>query len=254
MKSLLNELIELFIEVCKNNLSGIYLHGSLAMNGFNKEASDVDILTVVKSSMKIKEKRMLLNGLQTLKSELPAKGIELSVITKDSIHHFDYPTPYEFHFSKEYKELDAGFDYDLAAHMMVVFHRGKCLYGMGIQNQFKPMDEKYYTDSILRDVLNAPINENPLYYTLNLCRVLAYLKEKRIMSKKEGGEWGLENLPEPHRAAVDFYLKLYTNMQTDPWLKPSNQDMIMFAAFMERAINGSGILESDKVPVFFLDR
>ncbi|UOK59877.1 hypothetical protein MGI18_16140 [Bacillus sp. OVS6] len=64
----------------------------------------------------------------------------------------------------------------------------------------------------------------------------------------------MENLPEPHRAAVDFYLKLYTNKQTDPWLKPSNQDMIMFAAFMERAINGSGILESDKVPVFFLDR
>jgi hypothetical protein len=28
----------------------------------------------------------------------------------------------------------------------------------------------------------------------------------------------------------------------------------MFAAFMERAINGSGIPELDKVPVFFLDR
>jgi hypothetical protein len=30
------------------------------------------------------------------------------------------------------------------------------------------------------------------------------------MSKKEGEEWGLENIPEPHRAAVDFYLKSYT--------------------------------------------
>ncbi|WP_307434063.1 nucleotidyltransferase domain-containing protein [Bacillus sp. V2I10] len=51
MKSLLNGLIKLFKKMCKKTLSGIYLHGSLAMNGFNKEASDVDILTVVKSSI-----------------------------------------------------------------------------------------------------------------------------------------------------------------------------------------------------------
>jgi hypothetical protein len=36
MKSLLYELIKLLIKICKKTLSGIYLHGSLAMNGFNK--------------------------------------------------------------------------------------------------------------------------------------------------------------------------------------------------------------------------
>jgi hypothetical protein len=41
----------------------------------------------VKSSMKIKEKRMLLNRLKSLKSELPAKSLPCSRIFKRKENH-----------------------------------------------------------------------------------------------------------------------------------------------------------------------
>ena len=34
-----------------------------------------------------------------------------------------------------------------------------------------------------------------LYLTLNLCRALAWRREGRILSKAEGGAWGLAHLP-----------------------------------------------------------
>ena len=51
-------------------------------------------------------------------------------------------------------------------------------------------------DSIWSDIEGAAeeIFENPMYMILNLCRVLAYKKEGLILSKQEGGEWGLENM------------------------------------------------------------
>ena len=53
------------------------------------------------------------------------------------------------------------------------------------------------------------ITENPMYLILNLARVLAYLKEKRILSKQEGGIWGLENLPEEYRPLIAAALREY---------------------------------------------
>ena len=90
-----------------------------------------------------------------------------------------------------------GVDRDLAAHFTVICHRGKCLYGKGIQDVFGKVDRQYYLDSILSDIEDAEkdIMENPVYIVLNLCRVLACKREGTILSKKEGGEWGLKALP-----------------------------------------------------------
>ena len=34
-----------------------------------------------------------------------------------------------------------------------------------------------------------------MYYALTYCRVLGYLKDRLVLSKREGGEWGVKNLP-----------------------------------------------------------
>ena len=74
-----------------------------------------------------------------------------------------------------------------------------------------PVPREHYLDSILFDVENAreEMGENPMYLTLNLCRVLAYLREGSICSKKDGGQWGLRALPERFapllRDALDSY-------------------------------------------------
>ena len=74
-----------------------------------------------------------------------------------------------------------------------------------------------YLDSIWCDIENAAeeIAENPMYLTLNLCRVLAYKKDGLIVSKKEGGEWGLKNVCEPEfRALIKGALKEYQSGET----------------------------------------
>ena len=64
---------------------------------------------------------------------------------------------------------------------------------------FAPVPKENYLDSIWCDIENAAeeIAGNPMYLTLNLCRVLAYVKEGLITSKQEGGEWGLRNVSKP---------------------------------------------------------
>ena len=48
-----------------------------------------------------------------------------------------------------------------------------------------------------------------MYLTLNLARVLAYLKEKKVMSKQEGGTWALKHLPEAYHPLIRTALQEY---------------------------------------------
>ena len=41
-----------------------------------------------------------------------------------------------------------------------------------------------------------------MYFILNLSRVLAYLRDGSILSKKEGGEWALDKLPEMYQDLI----------------------------------------------------
>ena len=195
-------------EILGENLVGIYLHGSAAMGCFNDKKSDIDLLVVVKGEVSDEDKLRYMDMVVELNALAPEKGIEFSMVRREVCRPFVYPTPFELHFSnahlawyernpREYVLKMNGTDKDLAAHSMIVYHRGICLWGDEIRNVFEEVDEKAYMDSIWNDIEHAEeeILETPVSTTLNLCRVLAYKKEKLILSKQEGGEWGLRNVP-----------------------------------------------------------
>jgi streptomycin 3"-adenylyltransferase len=104
-----------------------------------------------------------------------------------------------------------GTDKDLAAHFTVIRARGCCLYGLPIPGVFGEVPEQDYLDSIWNDVSGAEeeIMDNPMYLILNLARILAYLKEKKVMSKKEAGEWGLKYLPGQYHSLIRSALQEY---------------------------------------------
>ena len=110
-------------------------------------------------------------------------------------------------------------DKDLAAHFTVIRGRGCCLYGLSIQDLFAEVPEQDYLDSIWDDVSGAEeeIPENPMYLILNLARVLAYLKEKKVMSKQEGGMWALEILPERYHSLLRSALREYEAGEDVPY-------------------------------------
>lgn len=85
-----------------------------------------------------------------------------------------------------------GVDKDLAAHFMIINNRGRCLFGTPILKLFGEVEDKYYFDIIVNDIVNAreEISYNTMYLILNLIRVLVYKIDKSIYSKLEEGEWG----------------------------------------------------------------
>ena len=223
----LDSLIEGFVErsksILRDDLVGIYLHGSAVMGCFNPEKSDVDLIVVVDRPMSDPVKRAFLEMVVEYNALGPAKGIEMSVVLREVCKPFVYPTPYETHFSAghldSYQEDPEGYirrmkgdDKDLAAHFTILQARGRCLYGAPLEDVFEPVPPRDYLDSIWYDVENAPeeIAEYPMYLILNLARVLAYGSEGLILSKKEGGEWALDRLPPEYRPLIRDALREYT--------------------------------------------
>ena len=60
----------------------------------------------------------------------------------------------------------------------------------------------------------------PRYAVLNFCRVLAFINEGLIISKIEGGEWGLKKLPKEYHpiisAALQEQCKIGSSEKIDP--------------------------------------
>ncbi|SCW72743.1 streptomycin 3-adenylyltransferase [Paenibacillus tianmuensis] len=240
--SVLDNITSLFKEELNDNLTGIYLHGSLAMGCFNPDKSDIDLLIVTKRSLAAETARQIAKKLLVIDDELPNKGgIELSVVLESSLDEFVYPTPFEFHYSPLHRDkyrTDENYicggreDPDLAAHFVVAYHRGIALYGKPLREVMQPIDKRFYTESILHDVEDAPqgILEAPEYYVLNLCRALYYLKEGVVSSKREGGEWGLKALPSEYVETVRLCLERYGGRADR--MEPDKRLLSDFAGYM----------------------
>jgi hypothetical protein len=150
-------------------------------------------------------KREIIDSLLELSKVAPSKGLEMSIILQKEVENFRFPTPYELHFSNMWKEdyvMDRvdfeseNTDPDLAAHFVITRERGICLFGQPIEGIFPKVPYRSYVDSIRFDVQDIPttISDDPVYGVLNLCRVLAFVRDGRITSKVEGGEWALETV------------------------------------------------------------
>ena len=245
-----NKLTEEFVnkskDILKDNLVGIYLHGSSVMGCFNPAKSDIDLIIIVNDKMSNDSKREYMEMVVDLNSSAPAKGIEMSMVRKDVCNPFVYPTPFELHFSaghlKWYKDNPEdyilkmnGTDKDLAAHFTIIRKRGKCLYGPPIEEVFSEVPKADYMDSIWFDIVEAPedITEDTMYLTLNLARVLAFAKDNLVLSKKEGGEWGLKNVPEKYHPLIADALSEYVSSVAPQY----DQDLaVKYAEYMLESI------------------
>ena len=217
-------------EIMEEQLTGVYLHGSLAMGCFNPDKSDIDLIIVIEENISDEQKMKFMERVVVLNRQAPAKGMEMSIVLRKYCNPFVYPTPFELHFSpahlqwfcdrpQEYVEKMKGEDKDLAAHFTIIRRYGIVLYGEKIEKVFAEVPRENYIDSILEDVRDAKeeILKQPVYIILNLCRVLAFLEDGRILSKKEGAEWVIEHLPDDASLVVRSALKCYR----------TNRDMVI---------------------------
>ncbi len=224
---ILNQISFAYKEILKDNLTGIYVHGSIAFGCFDWNRSDIDFIVVTKESPSQQKKAALIKALLSLEKSSPPRGIEMSVVLEKNCRNFIYPTPFELHFSnahiekcknnlKKYCTEMTGNDKDLAAHFTVIKSLGIVLYGKDIEQVFGDVPKSYYVDSIKCDVSDAEneIINNPVYIVLNLCRVMAYIQDGLIISKIQGGLWGIENLPLIYTPVIEMAIKSYSSNKT----------------------------------------
>lgn len=185
-------------------LTGVYLHGSMAMGCFRPEISDIDLLVVTETELDSSEKLAFMEQVVALNGEAPAKGIEMSVLPRSACKPFLYPTPFLLHFSpmhldwfrhdpQGYVQHMNGTDPDLAAHVTILHHYGIVLYGAPIEQVFGEVSREDYLSSILYDVEEAceTMAAHPVSTILNLCRVLAFVCDDVCLSKPEAARWAL---------------------------------------------------------------
>ena len=209
-------------DVFDRMLVGVYLHGSAAMGCYNSAVSDLDFIVVIDEPMADAQRRAFMDAVVELDSRAPGKGIEMSVVTRSACAPFVHPAAFELHYSRmhvvwwrrapeDYIAKMRGTDADLAAHFTVIRGRGACLFGAAIGDVFAPVPKQDYVDSIWADVCCAvdEITGNTMYLTLNLARVLSYLEDGVVRSKREGGDWALKRLPGEYRPLVEVTLNAY---------------------------------------------
>lgn len=230
MYSQVKHLLQGVRRILGKDFVGIYLHGSLPMGCFNPAHSDIDMLVVAQTTMTIYQKYTLADLLLSI-SATPSP-IEISFLTQEQLTPWQHPTPYDFHFSEAHRSHfvqsladeswrswndSTATDGDLAGHITVLNQRGICVYGEQIEHIFPQVPATDYAASIVADFFWAQdyLEENPTYFVLNTCRVLAFLQEERILSKDEGGVWGLDHLSFAHHGLINQALVNYRGVHSD---------------------------------------
>lgn len=205
-------------------LKGVYVHGSLALGCFNPAKSDIDLLVILHSPLDAVERRGIVEKLLAL--SLQPHPIEISFLTENQLTPWRYPTPYELHYSEDWRDLCAArlqsgatttfveglqLDPDLAAHITVARARGIAWIGPDPVVMFPGVPAADYLASVTLDIESGleAIGQNPVSGILNACRTLAYVQTGQVLSKLEGGLWVLNTCwPALHRViqtAVDRY-------------------------------------------------
>lgn len=251
VRTQINHLLATFQDTLSNDLVGIYLHGSLAMGCFNPTRSDIDLLVVTRKGMSVETKRDIVQCLLTC--SLSPSPIEISFLVEQEIHPFQHPLPFDLHYSEDWRERytraladdtwriwndEKKRDYDLSAHITVTRARGICLHGKPILDVLPSVPPAFYAYSIVGDFDDALAQRQhmPVYFTLNACRVLAYLRQGHIYSKDEGGVWGLQTLPPELHGVVEQALEVYRGNNTADM--PFEETLLtQFADYMQQNIH-----------------
>lgn len=237
IKSFLPPVILRIHSILNDNLVGVYLHGSLAMGSFQLGVSDLDLLFVVKEHLSSEEKSRIIDHLNETRQK--EKSVEMSVLIEDVLQNPQYPMAVELRYDYPDNIFKNEPDKEVLIHLYETKERGFCIWGKPVGKVFQKIPAKYYLFSILEDLkyTRKYLLKNPTYWILNACRITAFIKERSVLSKLEGGQWGIENLSEKYHNLIEQAMARYQKrVKTDQihWEKEELRD---FAKYMFNKIS-----------------
>lgn len=200
----------------KDKLIGLYLYGSLAYECFNPAISDIDFVVVLSRSLSRTEEQKIseLHRILGCESEY-GKHLEGTYMTEDQVKSDDYPPDFLYYVEgKEFVKAKAGQgEPDFPMHRQHLHETGLKITGQETQKLFYPVPWNIIEKSLRQEMafIKKQFQKRPVYAVLNLCRVVRAHETRKLSSKKEGGEWGLQYFPLKFNKIIRTALKGYTH-------------------------------------------
>jgi aminoglycoside adenylyltransferase-like protein len=198
-------------EALRDDLVGVYLHGSAAMSGFRRDHSDIDVIGVARRSLTPDEKRAIGERLSEAALPCPARELEFHLVTEDAAAHPGPAPRWELIVSTADRPAwrdgaGADGDPDLIAHFAMTRARGRAILGAPPDDVFGEVRLPMLMRSLVGDLEWAKENAPVEHAVLNACRCVRLLHEGLYGSKVEAGEWALGRF-DHYRDVIDAALR-----------------------------------------------
>ena len=201
----INNVIDIWKRHLGDNLTGVYLHGSIALNAFNPDSGDIDILVVVKDSVEVATKLEIAKDI--IKIDRSPCPLEMSAVKQIDAKNWKTPGNCVFHYSdfwtKKYLErfknpnlevyvADHEFsDADVTSYIKLLKQCGIVLYGEEIQEVFADVSDEDFWSAISADVENYDFRDyDARYFASNILilgRIFLSRKKKEYCQNMRAG-------------------------------------------------------------------
>jgi len=213
------------------------------MGCFQPRSSDIDIILVVSEKLSKKRRRKIIEHLRGVCSK--ERRLELSIINVDVIRNPQYPIVVDLHYEHWGNFLENEKDNEILSNLYTTRKRGFCVWGKPIDKVFSKIPQQYHLRSVIEDIEHTRryLHEKPermgydiqVYWVLAACRILAFIREEKVLSKLEGGQWGLAHLPEEYHSLVEQALSCYQGKKKENYIW-NTKKLDAFADYMTDAI------------------
>ncbi len=227
IKNQITRVVEIWKKHLKEELVGVYLHGSIVLNAFNPGSGDIDILVVVQGPIEVSQKLAIAKDIISVDGA--PRPVEVSAITLSHAKEWKSPGNCIFHYSDFWREkylarfrnpasevyvVDREFpDGDVTSYIKLIKQSGIVLYGQNIQEVFADVSDEDFWEAICSDIDEYDFHAyDPRYFASNILilgRILSFKKEKRILSKYDGGLWMIQNVPEDLQYLPEAAMKIW---------------------------------------------
>ena len=223
----INKVVNIWKKHLGDELIGVYLHGSIALDAFNPDSGDIDILVVVKDSIDIPVKLEIARDIIEIdKKPCP---LEMSAVKLSDARNWKTPGNCVFHYSDFWTEkyverfsnpdadvyvVDHEFpDADVTSYIKLLKQCGIVLYGREIQKVFADISDEDFWVAISADIDDYDFHDYDARYfasnVLILGRILSFKIERRILSKYDGGIWMIDHVPEDLKYLPKLAMKIW---------------------------------------------
>jgi streptomycin 3"-adenylyltransferase len=238
----LRETLSCIHSILQENIVGIYLYGSLAMGCFNSKSSDIDIIIVVRKRLLKVQRKKVIEYLKEACSK--SRRLELNIIRENAIRHPRYPIMVDLHFEHWGEIFENERSKEILSNLYTTRKRGFRVWGKPTSNVFSEIPAQYHLRSVIEDLkcTRKHLHESPdhvgydpaVYWVLGSCRILAFIREKKVLSKLEGGQWGLANLPKKYYDLIKQALFYYQGKKEEhTW---NHEKLEYYADYMTKII------------------